>query len=195
MINTDTTVVCDWNSHFEQTGKDTDQWLLYPYGNNDGEYRELPSDCKYERCWGRMAKCPNWDYCHSEHPRILMDCWGGRCLYCDPSLGRNLEFKSIVAECPIRFFLSVTRVCFPGCAHEVCVDCPKTMLYGSLYQNLAIRDTINSICKDCESCQYECDIDDDCPKCGNQCDHDPQAIAAELSDRYLCKIKITYLII
>lgn len=163
--------MCDnWNNHYEQNGDFND---LYPYENNDHDYLEIASDCKDTMCLGRrLVKCGNWDFCHSTHPGDLISCWGGLCLHCAMSIG-TLEFKNADLECPICYNVHNRNVCYPHCNHEFCIDCLRTMLYGSLEQLSTIRDRLAAVRDSCESCQHECDnCYPDCAECSNPCGHD-----------------------
>lgn len=93
-----------------------------------------------------MAKCPNWKFCHTQHPYVLMDCWGSRCLNCDMDYGRSFTFVDTTGECPVCQETSDERMEFPGCpsGHVFCISCVKSSLVGSLEANLAILDEVCS---------------------------------------------------
>lgn len=136
------------NAHWEQTyGQICDhaaERCMFPYGSSDGEYKQVSAEC--QDCGGRMKKCPNWHFCHTSHPVQLMNCWGGRCLSCDMTFGRNLVFVDTNAECSICMEYSMDRMVFPGCGnnHTFCISCVKRSMFGSYAQVAAICEEVNS---------------------------------------------------
>ena len=173
--------MCDnWSNHFEQTGF----YSIYPWESNDVDYREIDSDCKDERCLGRMRKCKNWDFCRRRHPGDLLSCWGGLCSPCRQTVG-TLEFKNNEFECPICYDVHAHSVCYPSCNHEFCIECLRTMLFGSREQLLTIQNIIAEICNDCESCKHECGDSTECVECTYQCDHDHDAMTYELENEII----------
>lgn len=167
--------MCDnWLNHYEQTGRDT----LYPWEANGHEYLEIDSECKEVLCQGRMRRCQNWEFCQQEHPGVILSCWSGFCLTCSMITG-TLKFKSNEFECPVCYDVHTKSVCYPSCNHEFCVDCLRTMLFGSYDQLANIREVIDEVCNSCESCCHECDEVPDCEECNIQCDHDREDMARE----------------
>lgn len=152
---------CDWNSHWQQeeawTPQDHgawDNWIMYPWGNNDGGYTQTSPECDDDKCLGKMTRCPNWKLCHRVLPIGIMR--RGRCLYCDQNFGRNLVFvDDDNHKCPVCLeSVADQGMVFPGCpgGHVFCIDCVRTTMYGSYEAHVALKEHI---------CTAEHDEDDD----------------------------------
>jgi len=73
----------------------------------------------------KLELCPNFKACNQFLKKIHKDYYNGRCLDCDITFGKNLEFVNENNECPICLDNKINCVRMPNCTHIVCLQCFK----------------------------------------------------------------------
>ena len=101
--------------------------------------REYKCDCECEcpeniqeytsgKCYVcTVIDCPNIRICGIRLPRMIMNCYRGRCFNCDITWGRDFIFSLETEDCPICGESNLWCVKQPFCNHKICVDCFKNM--------------------------------------------------------------------
>ena len=84
----------------------------------------------------KLELCPNFSVCNQFLKVVQLEGFDGRCLDCDIVFGRNLEFETVLRECPICLGDNIDNVKMPNCCHSLCKNC-----FQELFRRGASDDT------------------------------------------------------
>ena len=107
------------------------------YGNDGKDYRKI-QECSSGECI--PVKCPNYEICRRIDPMMYQKCWGGRCLTCDMTFGRNLIKDNQESECPVCFDTKILYLL--DCNHKFCSSCINKIYLDSIAPNKYYDNTV-----------------------------------------------------
>jgi hypothetical protein len=102
---------------------------------DDASVHRRASDTDWCACTEEMciSECSNFFVC-GEHrvPKIFLVTREAICINCDVMFGAKLEMKrtEVKSECTVCMEEADEWVKWPGCVHEFCIECTKTLHYG-----------------------------------------------------------------